>query len=115
ERVAIGPVAEESVATLRETAGPSLDLVCALVALGQARLLAGDVQGGAGVLAEATAVARAVRPRYWITYALYWQGYVAQARREVAAGLRHVALPVQRVGDPVPRRPRGGARGAGRG
>src|SRR5207248_1878005 len=87
ERVAIGPVAEESVATLRETAGPSLDLVCALVALGQARLLAGDLQGGAGVLAEATAVARAVRPRYWITYALYWQGYVAQARGDLAAAL----------------------------
>jgi predicted ATPase len=85
EREAIGPVAEESVAMLRETAGPSLDLVCALVALGQARLLAGDLEGAAGVLVEATAVARVVEPRYWITYALYWQGYVAQARGDLAA------------------------------
>src|ERR1051325_6642680 len=87
ERVALGPVAEESVEILRETAGTSLDLVCALMALGQARLLAGDLEGGARVLAEATAVARAVQPHYWITYALYWQGYVAQARGDVAAGL----------------------------
>src|SRR2546429_4766497 len=62
ERVAIGPVAEESVAILRETAGPSVDLVCALVALGQSRLLAGDLVGAARVLAEALGVARAVRP-----------------------------------------------------
>ena len=87
DRVAIGPVAEESVATLRETDGPSLDLVCALVALGQARLLAADLEGAARVLAEATTVARAVRPRYWITYALYWQGYVAQARGDLVAAL----------------------------
>ena len=87
DRMAIGPVAEESVATLRETAGPSLDLVCALVALGQARLLAADLEGAVRVLAEATAVARAVRPRYWITYALYWQGYVAQARGDLVAAL----------------------------
>src|SRR6266566_1846789 len=87
DRLAIGPVAEESVATLRETAGPSLDLVCALVALGQARLLAADLEGAARVLSEATAVARAVRPRYWITYALYWQGYVAQARGDLVAAL----------------------------
>src|SRR5204862_78213 len=85
ERVAIGPVAEESVAILRETAGPSVDLVCALVALGQSRLLAGDLVGAARVLAEALGVARAVRPRYWITYALYWQGCVAQASLGVAA------------------------------
>src|SRR5207237_10413394 len=45
ERVAIGPVAEESVAILRETAGPSADLVCAPVALGQARLLARALVG----------------------------------------------------------------------
>src|SRR6266704_707033 len=57
ERVAIGPVAEESVTILRETAGPSVDLVCALVALGQARLLAGDLAGAARVLAEALGVA----------------------------------------------------------
>src|SRR6266566_3630704 len=85
ERVAIGPVAEESVAILRETAGPSVDLVCALVALGQSRLLAGDLVGAARVLAEALGVARAVRPRYWITYALYWQGCVAQASGDLAA------------------------------
>src|SRR6266566_2517346 len=59
DRLAIVPVAEESVATLRETAGPSLDLVCALVALGQARLLAADLEGAARVLSEATAVAQA--------------------------------------------------------
>src|SRR5437764_457066 len=85
ERVAIGPVAEESVAILRETAGPSVDLVCALVALGQSRLLAGDLVGAARVLAEALGVARAVRPHYWITYALYWQGCVAQASGDLAA------------------------------
>src|SRR5256886_13701974 len=85
ERVAIGPVAEESVAILRETAGPSVDLVCALVALGQSRLLAGDLAGAAHVLAEALGVARAVRPDYWITYALYWQGCVAQASGDLAA------------------------------
>jgi predicted ATPase/tRNA A-37 threonylcarbamoyl transferase component Bud32 len=85
EREAIGPVAQESVAILRETARMSLDLVCALVAFGQSRLLAGDLEGAAQVLVEATAVARAVQPRYWITYALYWQGYVAQARGDLAA------------------------------
>jgi len=85
ERVAIGPVAEESVAILRETAGPSVDLVCALVALGQSLLLAGDLAGAARVLAEALGVARAVRPHYWITYALYWQGCVAQARGDLPA------------------------------
>src|SRR5438876_203623 len=85
ERVAIGPVGEESVAILRETAGPSVDLVCALVALGQSRLLAGDLVGAARVLAEALGVARAVRPHYWITYALYWQGCVAQASGDLAA------------------------------
>src|SRR5256886_10394022 len=74
ERAELRPVAEESVAILRETAGPSVDLVCALVALGQSRLLGGDLVGAAGVLAEALDVARAVQPRYWITYALYWQG-----------------------------------------
>src|SRR5207244_3472948 len=52
ERVAIGPVAEESVAILRETAGPSVDLVCALVALGQSRLLAGAPVGAAPVLED---------------------------------------------------------------
>src|SRR3989449_4277905 len=85
ERVAIGPVAGESVAILRETAGPSVDLVCALVAVGQSLLLAGDLAGAAHVLAEALGVARAVRPRYWITYALYWQGCVAQASGDLAA------------------------------
>src|SRR5207247_10320548 len=34
ERAELRPVAEESVAILRETAGPSVDLVCALVGLG---------------------------------------------------------------------------------
>jgi len=85
ERVAIGPVAEESVAILRETAGTSVDLACALVGLGQSRLLAGDLAGAARELAEALAVARASRPRYWITYALYWQGCVAQASGDLAA------------------------------
>src|SRR5439155_17489245 len=85
ERLAIGPVAEESVAILRETAGPSVDLVCALVARGQALLLAGDLEGAARVLSEALDVARAVQPRYWITYALYWQGCVAHARGDLAA------------------------------
>src|SRR5205809_5288145 len=85
ERGAIGPVAEESVAILRETAGPSVDLACALVGLGQSRLLAGDLAGAARELAEAPAVARSARPRYWITYALYWQGCVAQASGDLAA------------------------------
>src|SRR6266704_3466167 len=85
EGVAIGPVAEESVAILRETAGTSVDLACALVGLGQSRLLAGDLAGAARELAEALAVARAARPRYWITYALYWQGCVAQASGDLAA------------------------------
>src|SRR5207249_2270489 len=85
ERAELRPVAEESVAILRETAGPSVDLVCALVALGQSRLLGGDLVGAAGVLAEALDVARAVQPRYWITYALYWQGCVAQASGDLAA------------------------------
>ncbi|HYU36510.1 MAG TPA: protein kinase [Gemmatimonadales bacterium] len=85
ERLAIGPVAEESVAILREAAGPSVDLVCALVARGQALLLAGDLEGAARVLSEALDVARAVQPRYWITYALYWQGCVAHARGDLAA------------------------------
>src|SRR5213596_2499576 len=85
ERVAIGPVAEGSVAILRETAGTSVDLACALVGLGQSRLLAGDLAGAARELAEALAVARASRPRYWITYALYWQGCVAQASGDLAA------------------------------
>src|SRR5881396_891250 len=71
ERVELRPVAEESVAILREAAGASADLVCALVGLGQARLLAGDLEPAAGVLAEALDLARAVRPRYWITYVLY--------------------------------------------
>src|SRR5204863_511509 len=35
--------------------------------------------------AEALGVARAVRPHYWITYALYWQGCVAQASGDLAA------------------------------
>src|SRR5439155_1129693 len=39
----------------------------------------------ARVLAEALGVSRAVRPRYWITYALYWQGCVAQASGDLAA------------------------------
>jgi tetratricopeptide (TPR) repeat protein len=85
ERVELRPVAEESVAILRETAGASADLVCALVGLGQARLLAGDLEGAAGVLAEALDLARAVRPRYWITYVQYWQGRVAQVRGDFAA------------------------------
>src|SRR5438552_12084339 len=55
-RVAIGPVAEESLAILRETAGPSVDLVCALVALGPSRQLAGDLGGAARVLAAALGV-----------------------------------------------------------
>src|SRR5256886_1987454 len=63
ERVAIGPVSEESVAILRETAGPSVDLVCALVALGQSLLLAGDLAGAARVLAEALGAAPLPRER----------------------------------------------------
>src|SRR5947208_2831528 len=77
--------AEESVAILRETGGTSVDLVCALVALGQSRLLDGDLERAASVLAEALSVARAGQPRYWITYALYWQGRVAQAQGDLAA------------------------------
>src|SRR5437667_406939 len=68
ERVALRPMAEESVAILRETGGTSVDLVCALVALGQSRLLDGDLERAASVLAEALSVARAGQPRYWITY-----------------------------------------------
>ena len=85
ERVELRPLAEESADILRETAGASADLVCALVGLGQSRLLAGDLEPAAGVLAEAVALARTVSPRYWITYALYWQGVVAQARGDFAA------------------------------
>ena len=85
ERVALRPMAEESVAILRETGGTSVDLVCALVALGQSRLLDGDLERAASVLAEALSVARAGQPRYWITYALYWQGRVAQAQGDLAA------------------------------
>jgi predicted ATPase/tRNA A-37 threonylcarbamoyl transferase component Bud32 len=84
ERVALRPMAEESVAILRETGGTSVDLVCALVALGQSRLLDGDLERAASVLAEALSVARAGQPRYWITYALYWQGRVAQAQGDLA-------------------------------
>ena len=85
ERGELRPVAEESVAILRETAGASADLVCALVGLGQARLLAGDLEGAAGVLAEALDLARVVQPRYWITYVQYWKGRVAQLRGDFAA------------------------------
>ena len=83
--MALRPVAEESVAILRETAGGSADLVCALVALGQSRLLEGDLDGAARVETEALGLARAVRPRYWITYVLYWQGRVAQVRGDLTA------------------------------
>ena len=85
EQAAIGPVAEESVAILREMAGASVDLVVALVALGQSCLLAGDLERAAGVMAEARTVAHVVQPRYWITYELYWQSRVAQARGDLAA------------------------------
>ncbi|HYT84590.1 MAG TPA: protein kinase [Gemmatimonadales bacterium] len=85
ETVAVLPVAEESVEILRETAGASVDLVCALVGLGQSCLLEGDLERAARVLAEALGLARIVRPRYWITYALYWHGRVAQARGDLAA------------------------------
>src|SRR5206468_1485626 len=54
-------------------------------ALGQSRLLDGDLERAASVLAEALSVARAGQPRYWITYALYWQGRVAQAQGDLAA------------------------------
>ncbi len=83
--VGVRPLSEESVAILRETAGGSADLVCALVGLGQARMMEGELESAAGVLAEALALARTVQPRYWITYALYWHGRVAQARGDVAA------------------------------
>ncbi len=79
------PIAQESVAILRETAGASVDLVYALVGLGQAAFLHGDLEGAARTLAEALALSRTVRPRYWITYALYWHGRVAQARGDIAA------------------------------
>jgi len=85
ESVEVRPVAEESVEILRETAGASVDLVCALVGLGQAGLLAGELEPAAGVLAEAAELARVVGPRYWVTYALYWQGRVALARGDIAA------------------------------
>ena len=77
-------VAQESVEILRETAGVSVDLVYALVGLGQAELLGGDVESAARTLVEALALSRTVRPRYWITYALYWHGRVAQARGDLA-------------------------------
>src|SRR5204862_6568645 len=47
ERVAISPVAEESVAILRERAGPSVAHGCALVAVGRLRLLAAALGGAA--------------------------------------------------------------------
>ncbi|HKE89565.1 MAG TPA: AAA family ATPase, partial [Gemmatimonadales bacterium] len=72
-------VASESVDILRETAGPSVDLLYALVGLGQAELLGGDLDGAERTLTEALALARTIQPRYWITYALYWHGRVAQA------------------------------------
>src|SRR5438034_3832571 len=43
-----------------------------------------DLEGAAGVLAEAVALSRVVHPQFWITYALYWQGRVAQARGDLA-------------------------------
>ena len=82
---AVRPVAEASVTLLRETAGTSVDLVVALVGLGQAWLLASDLDAAARVLTEALALSRIVQPRYWITYALYWQGRVAQAKGDLAA------------------------------
>ncbi|MGE5049401.1 MAG: NB-ARC domain-containing protein, partial [Deltaproteobacteria bacterium] len=85
ETVAVRPMAEESVEVLRETAGPSVDLLFALVGLGQAWLLEGDLERAARVLGEALDLSRTVHPRYWITYALYWQGRVAQARGDFAA------------------------------
>src|SRR2546430_4388027 len=85
ERAELRPVAEESVAILRETAGPSVDLVCALVGLGQSCLLEGDLERAARVGGEALDLARAVQPRYWITYVLYWLGRVAQARGDFTA------------------------------
>jgi len=85
EREGVRPLAEESVDILREAAGASVDLVCALVGLGQARLLAGELEPAARILAEALELSRTVQPRYWITYALYWHGRVAQARGDLAA------------------------------
>jgi tetratricopeptide (TPR) repeat protein len=85
DTVTLRPVAQESVEILRETAGVSVDLVCALVGFGQSFLFEGDLDGAARVAAEALAMSRTVRPRYWITYALYWHGRVAQARGDIAA------------------------------
>src|SRR5437764_5573215 len=56
ERVALRPMAEESVAILRETGGTSVDLVCALVALGQSRLLDGDLERAASAHTRSTEV-----------------------------------------------------------
>ncbi len=56
ESATLRPVAEESVEILRETAGPSADLVCALVVSGQSFLLEGDLDGAARVAAEALAL-----------------------------------------------------------
>ena len=84
EAGAVRPVALESVEILRATAGSSVDLVCALVALGQGCLLEGDLDGAARVLREALDMSRTVQPRYWISYALYWHGRVAQARGDLA-------------------------------
>ena len=80
ERTGARPLAEESVAILRETADGGVDLLCALVALGQAHALEGELQRAADVLAEAAALARVIQPEYWVTYVLYWQGRVAQWR-----------------------------------
>ena len=77
-------VAEESVEILRQTAGGSPDLLCALVGLGQSHFLAGDLEGAAGVLEEAVALGHLIQPEFWITYAQYWQGRVAQARGDFA-------------------------------
>src|SRR5256884_2510632 len=85
EGAELRPVAEEGVAILRKTAGPSVDLVCALVGLGQSCLLEGDLERAAQVGAEALDLARAVQPRYWITYVLYWLGRGAPARRDLTA------------------------------
>jgi predicted ATPase len=85
ETAAVRQPAEESVEILRQSAGASVDLVVALVGLGQSFLLEGDLERAARVLAEALGLSRTVQPRYWITYVLYWQGRVAQARGELVA------------------------------
>jgi non-specific serine/threonine protein kinase len=84
EQNGLRAMAEESVDILQETAPGSSDHLIALIGLGQAHFVAGDLASAASVLADAVAIGRSVQPEFWITYAQYWEGRVAQARGDFA-------------------------------